>query len=354
MEKNIINKRISKTRKSGKKAEPKKWGKTLPKGDHLTRSLTDLLREKNVSAKEGGEWSDATVRKRAQTLRAGFRTLQKLGFKLTHVSSFRGRHMTALVKEWVRRGLKAATLQNNHSAFRTLAEWLGKRGMVEPLERYLDDPAIGRRSSVSKQDKSWTPRGFDVVAIFEEVRKRDPRVAMALEINYAFGLRAQESLVLRPHMADLKAVLDARRGVKNGRHRLVPLDLEIQRDVLERAKALVGSRLESIAGPIKQRRLHQAINHFYYIVRSAGIRKENGITVHGLRHEYANEYFARLTGYRSPVQGGPAPTDPETERFARIMVAESLGHSRENVTTYYLGRFQDAENPTPKRNGPAD
>jgi hypothetical protein len=44
-----------------------------------------------------------------------------------------------------------------------------------------------------------------------------------------------------------------------------------------------------------------------------------------------------LTGTDSPVRGGGA-VERDADQAARHIVAEELGHSRENVTTHYLGR----------------
>lgn len=86
-----------------------------------------------------------------------------------------------------------------------------------------------------------------------------------------------------------------------------------------------------------QRNLAQWKNHYYQVVRSCGITRRDGITSHGLRHQYANERYRELTGADSPVRGG-APVDRDTDQGARQVVAEELGHSRAAVTTHYLGR----------------
>jgi integrase len=72
-------------------------------------------------------------------------------------------------------------------------------------------------------------------------------------------------------------------------------------------------------------------------LKTCGISRKDGITSHGLRHGYANDRYQQLTGEASPVRGGQMP-DRDTDRAARLEVAEELGHSRESVTTHYLGR----------------
>src|SRR5690606_27542894 len=109
-----------------------------------------------------------------------------------------------------------------------------------------------------------------------------------------------------------------------------------QRTALDEAKVLVSGMDGSIAPEAMS--LKQARNRFYAVLRKAGVTKENGITAHGLRHEFANAYFEAIAGYASPVRDGPKPVDKAIERHARLEVAEALGHSREGITTHYLGR----------------
>ena len=311
----------------------------------LVREADMLLREKNVTRADGSSKrvSDATMAKRRQVLISGIRQLSKLGYHLAGLRSFAGRHIQALVDHWVEKRLSPSTLQNRISIFRTFAEWLGKPGMVLDSSHYVRDESLVRRSSVARQNKSWPSHEVDPQVLIESIRAEDAHVAMAMEFQLAFGLRVRESLMLRPYLADMGNLLSVNRGTKNGRHRLVEIDTDERRDVLVRAKALVQAEDESIAGSVSERNLKHAKNHYYTVVRKFGVTRKNGLVSHMLRHHAANEHFAQKAGYRSPVQGGPMPTDKARENFARIDTAEFLGHSRPDVTTHYLGRCH--ENP---------
>ena len=81
----------------------------------------------------------------------------------------------------------------------------------------------------------------------------------------------------------------------------------------------------------------QVKNHYYHVLRSCRITRVDGLTGHGLRHGYANDRYQQLAGQPSPVRSGTT-SDPDTDQAARLEVAEELGHSRESVTTHYLGR----------------
>lgn len=297
-------------------------------------SLAAVLKAHNGARRDGAVASFATQDKRADVLYAGFKRLHELGFRMETVTSLRGKHVEALAKDWHTRGLSASTLQNSLSIFRTFAEWIGKTGMVRDIEHYLGSRTTAR-SSIAREDKSWSGRGVDIAAKIEQVRQKDARVALQLELQLAFGLRAREAMQLRPHIADQGTHLSITHGTKGGRDRVEPIRTPEQRALLDLAKTFCATRSSSTSDP--QRKLAQWKNHYYQVVRSCGITRKDGITSHGLRHQYANGRYRDLTDSDSPVRGG-APVDRETDRAAREVVAEELGHSREGVTTHYLGR----------------
>lgn len=59
--------------------------------------------------------------------------------------------------------------------------------------------------------------GIDCVAKIEQVRLKDPRVALQLELQLHFGLRAREAMQLRPYLADKETFLSITHGPKGGR-----------------------------------------------------------------------------------------------------------------------------------------
>lgn len=140
---------------------------------------------------------------------------------------------------------------------------------------------------------------------------------------------------LRPHIADKDTYLALTVGTKGGRDRVIPIDTPEKRALVDLAKTFAASKLASISDPTKT--LAQVKNHYYHILRSCGITRAEGITGHGLRHGYANDRYREISGKASPVRGGHTQ-DRDTDKAARLEVAEELGHSRESVTTHYLGR----------------
>lgn len=301
-------------------------------------SLAEII-AKNCRAKQiGTKASLATQRKRQAVLYLGFAELRQLGYRLDSVRSFRSTHMSVLAQHWEEQGIAPATLQNRISIFRIFCGWIAKPGMIETSSKYVKSEESVRRTTINKQDKSWTAKGVDIAAKLEEVRRIDDRVALILELAWHFGLRVNEAGMMRPHHDDKKLWLEVERGAKNGRLRNLPIDSEAKREVLERAKLRVGLN-ESLFDPA--RGLEEARAHFYRVMRKAGITRAHGITPHGLRHELANDVFERLAETPSPVRGGQPPADPEKLRFARLEVAELLGHSREDVVSHYVGSYRE-------------
>lgn len=299
-------------------------------------TLAAVLKEHNTSKVDGSVASYATQDKRADILFAGFKELRELGYKLDSVQQFKGKHMEALAKLWEGKGLSPSTIQNNISTFRTFSGWIGKVGMVETAAKYVSEGAASR-SSITTEEKSWSAKGVDAPSKIHEVRAIDQRVALQLELQSVFGLRVRESLQLRPHVADKGQFLTINAGTKGGRDRVVPIDTPQKRELIDRAKTFAASKMASTSDPNKT--LAQVKNHYYAVVRQAGITRENGITSHGLRHDYANTRYEQISGVAGPLRGGDlADTDRDADRAARLELSEELGHSREDVTTHYLGR----------------
>jgi integrase len=298
-------------------------------------SLAAVMKAHNGAKAVGGSAASyATQDKRADVLYAGFKLLREKGYKLDSVQSFRGRHMEVLAKAWEEKGLSPSTIQNNISTFRVFAGWIGKEGMVERSGRYVSAGAASR-SSINTEDKSWEARGVDVEAKIAEVSAKDARVGLQIALQAAFGLRAREAMQLRPHIADKGSYLALTVGTKGGRDRVVPIDTPAKRALIDQAKTFAASKLASTSDPALT--LAQAKNRYYHVLRSCGVTRAEGVTGHGLRHAYASDRYKALSGADSPVRGGQPP-GRDDDRAARLEVAEELGHSRESVTTHYLGR----------------
>lgn len=299
------------------------------------KELNQIINEHNGRNRRGNHASFETQAKRREVIHAAFRTLSRLGWCPKTCRNFRNKHMEKLGHYWEEQGHK--DIQTLISIMRTFAnEWLGKPRMIGASVNYVKNPESVARRYVTNQDKSWSGQGIDVLAKLEEVRTRDERVALILELELAFGLRLKEALLLRPKLADKTSYLAVTRGTKGGRDRTVQIENDNQRRVLERAKEFSSPRTGGLIPDGKKFVLYR--RRIYYICTKVGITRANGLVPHGLRHEYANEVYRRETGQDSPVKGGQ-PVDRETDLKARHEIAEDLGHSRPCIAGCYVGTW---------------
>lgn len=222
---------------------------------------------------------------------------------------------------------------------RVLARWIGKHGMIKAATEYVRDPANARVRRAATEDKSWSAGGIDTDAMIELVKASDRRVGTMLQLMKAYGLRRREAVMFKPHQADqLDGVaIRVRDGTKGGRERIVMIETEEQKRALADAKKIALTVNAHIEHP--DHSLKQAINHFNYIMGKFGVTRNGlGITSHGLRHQALNDKYQRITGVPSPVRGGQRGEGDEfRNKLAKLHVAEMAGHSRESISTAYLG-----------------
>ena len=229
--------------------------------------------------------------------------------------------------------------------------WIGKPGMVHPLADYVEDPARFKRSYAAKEDRSWEGNAVEFTRIVETVAAIDPRVAAQLALLLAFGLRRKEAVMFMPHSAvvpsesvpisqhasDRYAVfLRVERGTKGGRLRFVAIRNDDQRKALDLALQFALHPSSHLGHPGLS--LKQSLKRFDNVMQKAGVtRKRLGVTAHGLRHQFAQEFHVELTDVQAPVRGGDVCADPETLKAALLEIARQLGHNRAQIVNAYCG-----------------
>lgn len=304
----------------------------------LKMLLRDIITVHNPSAVRHNKIVGyGTQEAREQILYQGFDQLKKLGFHLHDPKNFKPKHMKALGTFWEAQNLKPSTIQSRISVFRTFCEWIGKEGMIGDSADYVLDKNSVKRVYAAKKDKSWSnpEKEIDIEEVLDRIFKVDYRVALYATIAHSFGLRLRECYMLRPHRADNGHYLAVAEGTKGGRDRVVPVETDDQRQVIETAKYFAPKVTDHIGLPGKT--LKQTLNRVNYVLRKCGVTERDlGATFHGLRHQYANDLFKIRSGVDSPVRGGPNISG-EVDELARLQVSEALGHSRKNITSAYLG-----------------
>lgn len=275
---------------------------------------------------------------RAAKLCKAFKELRDGGFTLQTPWSLKQKHVKHLVDSWVAGGQSGGTIENKLTYLRALSQWMGKTNLIGTLDDYVDRQALGlKRSYVATEDKSWQAHGVDAVAKIEEIAQTCPYTAVQLKLQAAFGLRIEESFMLRPtEAARNPKLLAVTRGTKGGRPREVPIETKI--GILEEA-ATLSNGLTGSTVPA-DRTLSQWRDWYYYVLEKHGITKRGmGITSHGLRHEYLQTLYEETTGVAAPIKRGGERPDPQMHDEAMRRIVEAAGHTRRTKANAYLSTF---------------
>ena len=143
--------------------------------------------------------------------------------------------------------------------------------------------------------------------------------------------------MLRPaEAARSPRLLAVTRGTKGGRPREVPIETKIA--ILEEA-ARLSNGLTGSTVPA-DRTLSQWRDWYYYVLEKHGVTKRGeGITSHGLRHEYLQTLYKETTGVEAPIKRASERPDPQLHEEAMRRVVEAAGHSRLTKSGAYLSTF---------------
>lgn len=284
--------------------------------------------------------SRKTRRERRNNLRLVFAELRQLGYRLESPTHLKPKHVQALCTHWLGKELAPKTIHGLFSNLRAFCRWIGKDRMIEDISVYAGGREHLQRQTAATEDLSWEASGIDVEEFLENAKQLDPRLAVMLEFQRYFGLRAKESIELRPWRAtalgcDHLYVTD---GTKGGKHRMIPIRSDRQRAVIEVAKELVGNRVNAqLRWPDTTWR--QAQSHFYYLMAQLGATREQlGVTAHGLRHGFLQNEYQFYAGVPAPVKAAEMlPADRMTHQKAMLAVSLEAGHFRLPATGMYCG-----------------
>lgn len=319
------------------------WGETLTKnlwrlsinsGDVAVKRLEWEFLQLTKHNRDG---SFATQANRIDMLSLCARQLHELGYTQLRAASLGQRHLKALVRHWKEEGLSAGTMKNRLSALRWGLEKLGKPGVAGISN---DDLGIARRVYVARES-----RATDLPTAGQPERIESLHTRYSLQLGKHFGLRPEESMKFIVSYADRgdKIVLKPS-WCKGGRAREILVRTPEQRQLLDEIRRFAGNgSLIPSSLSYKQHR-----SAFYHQLKKAEISR-----AHGLRHLYAQTRYLELTGVQAPAVRNslaagiacPVPQLPEgfvspriDDKIARLMISEELGHSRDQITTVYLGR----------------
>ena len=173
----------------------------------------------------------------------------------------------------------------------------------------------------------------------------------SVELQRAFGLRAAESFgikITEKSLENQRLSLDRYDLTKNGRPRDIPVWNEHQKEVFAAAKAFAESHgWQSLIPPGYTK---QEWTNFAYKTVSefrSNHPEHKDYSFHKERHAFAQEYYHHLKEQKQKDEAEArldsmlsqqASNDQQEEKEIREKVSEALGHSREEITTVYIGK----------------
>ncbi|MCG7985397.1 MAG: integrase domain-containing protein [Candidatus Thiodiazotropha lotti] len=288
--------------------------------------MRDLNYQLKQLCRQNREGSYATQVRRERDLTLIANQLPELGYRGMSTQSLKPKHVDALVKHWFAQELSTGTIKNRMAVIRWWSQKVDKKNVVARSNEHYGIPD---RRFVTNESKART------LISSQLDRVRDEHVRMSLELQQVFGLRREEAIKFQPSFADRGDHLVLKGSwTKGGKERTIPVRTDAQRDVLNRARKLVGfsSLIPSNRNYVQQMRVYEGNT------RRAGLHH-----MHGLRHAYAQDRYEKLTGWQCPASGGPVakdltPGQREIDHEARLTISRELGHERAAVVGVYIGR----------------
>ncbi|MFC5550193.1 phage integrase N-terminal domain-containing protein [Massilia aerilata] len=318
--------------------------------DSVITQLNAILQKHSGTRTNGKVASERTKSAIGEALRADFRRLSTLGFKLQKPENLGEKHVEALCKSWYNDEFTVKTIQVKLSYLRIFCRWIGKGEMVKDAPHYLPDvpKAELKVTTAAASSKSWAANGVDIAEKVREADALDLRFGAMLRLAVAFGLRRHEVLECYPWKVD-KVTYFAAYKTKGDRPRNIDIDTPEQRIVLDHVKSMV-KKSEHLGWTAMRDGSAATIEYnlakWHKMLAKIGITKAiSKVTGHGLRAQYA-ENAALIVNVIPPTLGGTTGQMAKDDLdLKREQVSELLGHSRKSITSAYFGSFDRNSKP---------
>jgi len=270
-----------------------------------------------------GSFSTQSNRKRILLQMA--KDLNNLGFKFSDPKSLKPKHIFALLEQWKGDEIATSTIKNRMSHIRWWAEKVNKASIVM---RENSAYGIEKRIYITNVSKGKLLDAEKLQLITCEF------VKLSLSMQKEFGLRREEAIKFN-HSVAIKGNNIVLKGTwcKGGKQRTIPIETKGQRELLDKVRSLTGTG--SLIPSYKT--YYQQLKSYEYQTSLASLNK-----MHGLRHEFAQNQYRRITGWECPNKGGikyneMTDIQKKIDRTARQELSRLLGHERPQITSVYIG-----------------
>jgi hypothetical protein len=220
--------------------------------------------------------------------------LWNAGYQIHTVGQLREKHFRAWIDDLIARGRTKRTIANNATHIRTALEGIKRR----PFADKVSNASLGiAGASRAGTKRPMSPAEFEPHRV--KAAATDQGVALVLELELEFGLRAEEGIRSVESLADwLRALTNPLsdgyvtiiHGTKGGKtRRSPPLDREHATDIVRRALEFSRPHRGRL---VRKLGMEKAMERYHYVVEKAGMIGESA--PHSLRYWYATEYLRRL------------------------------------------------------------
>ena len=174
----------------------------------------DFIYSMKQLIKDHKQGSFQTQKKREIELVQMAKDLNAAGYKLKHAQGLKPKHIKFLTTLWHSRDLTAGTIKNKSTQLRWWANAIHKAGIMKSN----DELGLAKRSYAPTRNKAIDLTSIDLSVI------NDAHIQASLQLQYHLGLRREESLKIRPHIADKGDYLELQGSwCKGGRERMIPI-----------------------------------------------------------------------------------------------------------------------------------
>lgn len=258
-----------------------------------------------------------------------------------------------MVGTWKARGLGNATIKEYLSGVRVVARAYGNTGIRSSNDFRAPDGTllVGPRISVDNHNRAVPEAVYaSALARLRGGSEDERRLAVHVALMRTGGLRHEESRKLNPSrclLADGRVFVSD--GTKGGRERMISAPSPAFLAAISDARQVVSRHGNLMPDGVSERQWEKKA---YAMAHAVGVAKAMcGASLHGLRHAYAQERYAGITGFPCASAGGTLAEAVlatgvgwrQLDRDARLVIKAELGHGpdRDDVVARYLGaRFR--------------